>query len=107
MLKKKQRLTTQAFDAAFKSGVRTHTPLFQLIYVPGDTFHGAVVVGKKVYKKAIDRNQLRRQLYSLLSLQHAQKSLCGTYIIIAKPAAKTVPVSQMCVVLEAALQKVS
>lgn len=85
MLPKRQRLTKQAFDAAFKAGKRYHTPLLQLIVVPGETFHGAAVVGKRVYKKAVDRNRLRRQLYGVLYRYQQTHGMKGTYIVIAKP----------------------
>lgn len=89
MLKKHHRLTKRAFDESFKRGKRFHTPSVQLIYDASTSFHGAVVVGKKVYKRAVDRNRLRRQLYSALYRQSKTNSLSGTYILVAKPAAKS------------------
>lgn len=87
MLKKKERLTRTAFDRFFSVGKRVHSPYMQLIFAPSDTFHGSVVVGKKVYKKAVDRNRLRRQLYALLYQFHIQNpDSKKTYIIIVKPA---------------------
>lgn len=84
MLPKKQRLTRNEFDQVFKDGKRLHTPIAQLIYKQSDTFHASAVVGKKVYKKAVDRNTLRRRLYGLLyGLKHAAPGM--TYILIAKP----------------------
>lgn len=85
MLPKRQRLTTTAFMQAFQTGRRYHDLAFQLIVAPSDTFHGAAVVGKKVYKRAVDRNRLRRQLYGLL--YRSGVTTQGTYIIVAKPAA--------------------
>ena len=89
MLNKAHRLTTAEFSTHFKSGRRYHTPSLQLIYSPTDTFHGAVVVGKKVYKKAVDRNRLRRQVYSRLYTLVQKNNHTGVYIIIAKPSAVT------------------
>lgn len=88
MLKKKQRLTKKEFDQYFQSGKRFHDPLLQLIYTPHASFQGAVVVGKKVHKKAVDRNRLRRRLYAALYTLYKEKQLTGVYIIIAKPVAK-------------------
>ncbi len=90
MLAKKQRLTTKEFDVVFKSGKRVHSPTMQLIYTPGDTFHGAAVVGKKVYKRAVDRNRLRRRLYGVLYRHQKQQGYAGTYILVAKPAIKDI-----------------
>jgi ribonuclease P protein component len=87
MLKKKERLTRAEFDAAFAAGKRVHSPLLQVIVAPSPSFHGAVVVGKKVYKKAVDRNKLRRQLYAIV-YQFSKKDgvLAKTFITITKPA---------------------
>lgn len=94
MLKKKERLTKKEFDRSFSVGKRTHSPTVQLIYEPTDAFHGAAVVGKKVYKKAVDRNRLRRRMYGVLYRYHTEHPLMGTYILIAKPALKEVQKSE-------------
>lgn len=87
MLKKNERLTRKDFDRFFSVGKRLHSPLAQLIYTESDTFHASAVVGKKVAKKAVDRNSLRRRLYAVL---YAQKKVTPhrTYILIAKPPLK-------------------
>lgn len=90
MLSKKQRLTKKAFDHVFKNGTRVHSPALQLLYMPDGTFHGAAVVGKKVYKKAVDRNRLRRRMYGVLYRHQKNAGSTGTYILIAKPGMKTV-----------------
>ena len=90
MLKKKERLTKEEFDRAFSVGTRYHSPSLQLIYEDTVDFHGAAVVGKKVHKKAVDRNRLRRRLYGVLYRYHATHALTGTFILIAKPALKEV-----------------
>ncbi|MDC1205594.1 ribonuclease P protein component [Candidatus Pacebacteria bacterium] len=88
MLAKKERLTKKEFDRFFSSGKRYHSPVLQLIYTPLDVFHGAAVVGKKVHKKAVDRNKTRRRLYGALYALKLQDNLMGVYIVIAKPKAK-------------------
>lgn len=87
MLKKRQRLSKRQFDEIFRSGKRYHSPLFQLIYTDQTGFSGAVVVGKKVHKRAVDRNRLRRRVYNILYRLSKDKGLTGTYIIITKPTA--------------------
>ena len=91
-MKKSQRLTVAQFDAYFKTGRRHHGTYIQLVHSPTDTFHGAVVVGKKVYKTAVARNRLRRQLYAVLFSAMTKDELSGVFQVLVKPAAKTVAV---------------
>lgn len=105
MLKKKQRLTKSAFDKAFKTGRRSHSPSLQLIYAKEQDFHAAAVVGKKVYKTAVARNRLRRQLYGLIYRFHQHTPLSGTFIVIAKPPARETTASDMKNSLESLLIK--
>lgn len=88
MLKKSDRLTKKEFDRFFSSGRRLHTPLFTLVHTSQAGFNGAVVVGKKVFKRAVDRNKLRRRLYNILYRLSREQTLSGVYIILTKsPAA--------------------
>lgn len=87
MLKKKERLTKKEFDRFFATGARKHNDLFTLIYKTDPSFHGAVVVGKKVHKRAVDRNLLRRRIYSILYRLSRDQGLKGVYIILTKPMA--------------------
>ena len=89
MLKKRHRLTKNAFDRYFKTGQRVHTPLVQLIYTPDEVFHGAVVVGKKVSRQAVRRNQLRRRVYSQVYRWWQDTNQTGVYIVVLKPDANT------------------
>lgn len=88
MLKKKERLTKKEFDRFFSLGKRSHSPAFSLVYSPAPTFHAAVVVGKKVYKRAVDRNRLRRRLYNIIYRASREKNLKGVYIVLSKPEVK-------------------
>jgi ribonuclease P protein component len=87
MLKKRERLTRAQFDQSFALGKRLHSPVVQIIYHPSDTFHGSAVVGKKVAKKAVDRNTLRRRLYGLLYSYVQSTPMNFTVIMVAKPGA--------------------
>jgi len=107
MLKKKERLTKKEFDCSFSTGKRYHSPTLQLIHEPTSDFHGAAVVGKKVYKKAVDRNRLRRKMYGVLYRYHKEHSLKGTFILIAKPAIKNVVKNEFSQKIEDSLQRVS
>lgn len=95
MFKKRERLTKKDFDTYFKSGRRIHHPLFTLVYTPHEEFHGAVVVGKKVSKKAVERNKIRRRVYSALYTQYKEQNLHGVFIILTKPPIKGVSFSEI------------
>ena len=95
MLKKSERLTEAAFDEYFKRGTQTHRSQLQLIYTEHPRFHGSVVVGKKVYKRAVDRNKKRRQIYNLLYQLRTKYELSGVFIVIAKPGVKELSFSQL------------
>jgi len=100
MLKKKERLTKKEFDRFFSSGRRLHSPLFTLIYSQDANFHGAVVVGKKVFKHAVDRNRLRRRLYNILYRLSRESERSGVYIVLTKPAAGLVSFDELKKALE-------
>lgn len=95
MLSKKKRLTKKEFDYVFKNGKRVHSPVVQLIYLPKGDFHGAAVVGKKVHRRAVRRNRLRRQMYGALYRHQKKGGYEGTYIVIAKPALEQVAAVQV------------
>jgi len=106
MLKKKERLTKKEFDRSFAVGKRYHSPCIQLIYEETPDFHGAAVVGKKVFKNAVDRNRLRRRLYGVLYRYHKTNPLQGTFILIAKSALKEVSKNNFSQEIESLLKKV-
>ncbi len=83
MLKKALRISKSEFTNYFKIGQRRNSEYFTIVYYPNATFKVAVVVGKKVFKNAVDRNKLRRQVYTVLTEE--QKNLTGVYLILVKP----------------------
>jgi ribonuclease P protein component len=93
MLAKKNRLTREAFNLHFSKGKRIHGTYVQLIISPSAVAHGSVVVGKKVYTRAVDRNRLRRRIYSLLRTHF--KTNTSVCIVITKPAIKNVPFTEV------------
>jgi ribonuclease P protein component len=107
MLAKKERLTKKEFDRSFSLGKRLHSPSLQIIFHQSPTFHGAVVVGKKVHKKAVDRNALRRSLYGVLYRFHKEHTLAMTVLVIAKPAIRDLSSKQRREALYLMLQKLS
>ena len=86
MLKKTERLNRPAFSLHFSKGRRSHGTYITTIVSPTEAFLCSVVVGKKVSKKAVVRNSIRRRLYGIIEKHRKQTLLRGAYIIIAKPA---------------------
>lgn len=87
MLRKSERLNSQQFKRYFTTGRRLHSPALTLIFHPHPSFHGAVVVPKKVHKLAVNRNHLRRRLYNVL-YQFKLKGVTGVWLVVVKPSAK-------------------
>lgn len=89
MFKKAERLSRTIFTKYFKIGRRYQTDNFTLVYSPSPLRAVAVVVGKKVFKGAVDRNTLRRRVYAAVRTELDAKGITtGIYIIISKPTAK-------------------
>jgi ribonuclease P protein component len=95
MLKRKERLSRDAFSRFFSAGKRVRSPYFDFIYTPHPTFHGSVVVSKKVALRATARNALRRQVYSLLRETAHTENKSGVCIVIMRPVKETVPRTQL------------
>ena len=87
MLRTEERLSRAAFAQYFAVGKRTHGTYFTVVYSPAPVFKAAVVVSKKVAKKAHDRNRLKRQLYHLLAAETQKNPRTGAYLVFVKPGA--------------------
>lgn len=85
MLKKTERLNRSVFTEYFKKGKRNNGVYTTIITHPSGSLYGSVVVAKKVSKKAVVRNSIRRRLYGIIDNLKTQKKLTGVYIVIAKP----------------------
>lgn len=83
MLPKQHRLIRNDFDLVFKKGRRIRGKAFSLVIIPSEDKSEpskiGIVVTKKVCKKAVDRNKLKRQIrntitrYILKTLPFGQK----------------------------------
>ncbi len=82
MLNRSARLRRVEFDECFKRGRRHHSPHLTVMVLPQGVFKAAVVVSKKVAKKAHDRNRIRRRLYAQLA---ANQPTSGWYVFVVKP----------------------
>lgn len=85
MLSKPHRLSRAEFNAFFSTGVRFHQATITGIYTPHQIPKVSVVVGKKVSKKAVTRNTLRRQIYGVVEEYLKENNGSGVYIFITKP----------------------
>jgi len=86
MLKKTERLDRRLFSQYFNKGKRNHSAYTTIISLPYLGFLCAVVVGKKVFKQAHERNNIKRQVYSVVEEVKKSEEVKGVYIIILKPA---------------------
>ena len=93
MLKRTERLNRAQFTEFGRSGKRQHSEAATLSFSPYPTFHGAVVVSKKVSKSATRRNRLRRQVYSQLQITK-QSRRTGVFVCILKPEAEKMTSAQ-------------
>jgi ribonuclease P protein component len=84
MLKKKERISRKKFNELFKnSKIISRGSFFMLRKHPDDVFTAAVVVPKKIAKKATERNHIKRLTYSLIAEKIKQQSgVVGSYIFI-------------------------
>lgn len=84
MLPKKERISRKKFNELFtQSKIFSRGSFFVVKTTAEDGFRAAVVVSKKVAKKATERNRIKRQLYALISAKkRAIPSLSGSYIFL-------------------------
>ena len=67
MLARKNRISRNEFPSSKTKGARFFSTSFSItIYITEGNTRFSVVVSKKVAKRAVDRNYLRRQFYSLV-----------------------------------------
>jgi ribonuclease P protein component len=86
MLPKKNRLNRVDFTDYYKKGRKLNGSVSTLVFTPAEKFIASVVVGKKVSKKAISRNRIRRLGYRQIELWQKQNLTNGVLILIIKPA---------------------
>ena len=84
MLKKVNRINkTRELQKVYRLGKALHTPSLVIKFLPGEKTKAAFVVSKKVSKRSVERNRIKRALREevRLSLPHLQS---GSYMVIAK-----------------------
>jgi len=83
MLKKTKRLTTNEFQKVFQEGKRVSSPLFLVSYLETKKEGVGISIPKKIYKKAVDRNMIKRLIFNFLKNTKYQPSL-GIVIVVRK-----------------------
>lgn len=89
MLAKKARLNRVEFTDYFKKGQRFNGSVSTLIYLKEAEFKASVVVGKKLAKKAVMRNRLRRLGYRVINEWQTHHQITGVLIMLVKPTITT------------------
>jgi len=106
MLKKSQRLTRVAFMDCFSKGKRIHATYSTSIISPATILQCAVVVGKKVSKKAVTRNTLRRSAYGVIERLVKERPVQGMFIFVLKPTVAGISRAALQTALEAEFGRV-
>jgi ribonuclease P protein component len=84
MLKKVNRINkTRELQKVYRLGKTIHTPALVIKFLAGEKLRTAFVVSKKVSKKAVERNRIKRALREEMRLSLSNTS-AGDYMIIAK-----------------------
>ncbi|MGB3922012.1 MAG: ribonuclease P protein component [Minisyncoccia bacterium] len=84
MLPRNRRISRELFEVILKFGKKVDSKYFFLRTAPSKTARLAVSVSKKISKKAVVRNKIRRRTYSVVRelLPALPKKL---FLLIAKP----------------------
>lgn len=76
MFKKSNRLVSrEEIVSLLRSKNKTHCSLFSIYYNPSDEVKAQVLVPKKIFKRAIDRNRVRRRITAILAPLHTSGSI--------------------------------
>jgi ribonuclease P protein component len=87
MLKKIHRINkTRDFQKVYRTGKTAHTPALVIKFLPSLRFRAAFVVNKKVSKRAVERNRIKRAIREEIRL-NMPKLAIGDYLLIAKQSA--------------------
>ena len=92
MLPKKNRLSTKSWPRSDLK--RLKTPNFLMLYKKSDCFSVGIVVSKKVSKRAVDRNSLKRKIYQAIKNTSLLSSTL-TLVIVCFPQSLTLTQSQI------------
>lgn len=90
MLPRNERISSKQMRALPRPTVRFNRDVLSISYVADeDRFAVAIIVSKKVSKKAVVRNRIRRWLYAVAA-ENKNQLPKGQYIVRINPAARSV-----------------
>lgn len=105
MLKKVNRINkTRDLQKVYRTGKAVHTPALVIKFAEAEKTRTAFVVSKKVSKKAVERNRIKRALRESMRLM-MDKIKLGDYMIVAKNSAAGYKNNELREQLEYALNK--
>ncbi len=83
MLGKKFKLKKINFEEIFKIGEKYKSDFFTIIKIKNKERKFAVLPNKKEFKKAVERNKIKRRIYEIIRLNF-EKIPKGSFIIFPK-----------------------
>ena len=97
MFKKRFRISAKEFIVLIKERKNcVHSPALMVQFVPADQYRFAIITPKKIFKKAVTRNKIKRYLYGVLKdVYNKQQLPHGVYIVLLKKLAKDKTVREM------------
>ena len=98
MLNKQQRVSSSKdFQTIYRRGRHSSSAFFSLNYLKNYYGHSrfGVVVNKKVAKKAVERNLLKRQLREIIKKNYDQPIVGLDIIITTRPKIKELSFAQL------------
>lgn len=105
MLKKINRINkTRELQKVYRSGKTLHTPALVIKFVAGPKTRTGFVVSKKISKKAVERNRIKRVLREQMRLAMPDLT-AGDYMLVAKPTAAGYLNKDLALQLQAVLKK--
>ena len=86
--KSKRLLNSEQYRGVLRQGKKLFNPLFLLFILPNNQMQSrlGITVSKKVSKRAVDRNRIKRQVREYFRLNKVFVSNCDV-VLIANPAA--------------------
>lgn len=108
MLPKDKRVTTEVFAEVLKKGVSLFTPALSLKYIKKTTqspSRFSVFVPKKVLKKSVDRNKVKRKINAVLVSLYPEIEDSFVGVLFAKHHTQTLPYSLLVTEVRQILKK--
>lgn len=94
MLPRRNRLRAEAdIQHVFRKGRRRHGALMTVHIQPATENRSTVIVGKKISKKAVVRNRLKRRIRDVI--RRNQPARAVDMIVVPKPAAQDASITEI------------